>query len=55
MDSDTDERDRSYRAAVREAVLDGDTFLRLTMSGKGRGQQTPWVKVVVRPVAARRK
>ena len=39
---------------MTEAVLDGDTFLRLTMSGKVRGQQTSSVKVVARPVAARR-
>ncbi len=55
METHVDEQIRGYRAAVTEAVLDGDTFLRLTMSGKVRGQQTPWVKVVARPVAARRK
>ncbi len=39
-----------HRTAVRQAVLDEKTFLRLTASGKARGAEPPWVKVVVRPV-----
>lgn len=42
-----------YRAAVRQAVLDEATFLRLTASGKARGADVPWIKVVVRPVMVR--
>jgi len=42
-----------YGAAVRAAVLDTETFLRLTASGKARGADVPWVKVVVRPVVVR--
>jgi SAM-dependent methyltransferase len=43
-------QDGDYRTAVTAAVLDEETFLRLTASGKMRGEQTPWLKVVVRPV-----
>lgn len=55
MDTGADEQNRRYRTAVTEAVLDQDTFLRLTMSGNVRGQPAPWVKVVARPVEAKRK
>jgi len=42
-----------YEALVRDAVLDERTFLRLTMTGATRGAESPWVKVVVRPVLVR--
>jgi len=42
-----------YRARVRAAVLDEPTFLRLTVSGRLRGAEVPWVKAVVRPVLLR--
>jgi len=45
--------DDDYRAAVKEVVLNEDTFLRVTASGKVRGAAVPWVKVVVRPVLVR--
>ncbi|MGQ9629875.1 MAG: class I SAM-dependent methyltransferase [bacterium] len=35
---------------MKRAVLDEEKFLRLTLSGKLRGDVTPWVKVSVRPV-----
>ena len=38
---------------VRDAVLDEDTFLRLTLSGKLPGRDSPWTKAVVRPVMVR--
>ena len=47
------DRDRDGRAAVRDAVLDEETFVRLTASGRVRGERPPWVKVVVRPVLVR--
>jgi SAM-dependent methyltransferase len=51
----TTEHDDDYGAAVRAAVLDEETFLRLTASGKARGAGAPWVKVVVRPVLVRER
>jgi len=53
MRTDPLSQDEDYRAVVRSAVLDEATLLRLTMSGKVRGQTCPWVKVVVRPVLVR--
>jgi len=50
--SSTDD-DRDGRAAVRDAVLDEETFIRLTATGRVRGERPPWVKVVVRPVLVR--
>ena len=35
---------------IKEAVSHGETFLRLTMSGKIQGESPPWIKAVVRPV-----
>ncbi len=55
MDTGADEQNRRVRTAVLEAVLDQGSFLRLTMSGNVRGQPAPWVKVVARPVAAKRQ
>ena len=46
-------RDEDYSAAVKRVVCEEPTFLRLTLSGPIRGQQCPWVKIVVRPVLAR--
>ena len=39
-----------YKTIIRDAVMDDDAFFRLTMSGKRRGNTSPWVKIVVRPV-----
>jgi len=47
------DEDRDCRAAVRDAVLDEETFVRLTATGRVRGERPPWVKVVVRPVLVR--
>jgi SAM-dependent methyltransferase len=45
--------DTDYRARLAAAVLDEQTFLRLTASGRTRGSGAPWIKVVVRPVLVR--
>ena len=47
------DEDRESRSAVRDAVLDEETFVRLTATGRLRGERPPWVKVVVRPVMVR--
>lgn len=44
---------RSYRALVKGAVMDDQTFLRLTLSKKLREDGTPWEKITVRPVRIR--
>ena len=51
VDMAATEKTRDYRAAITEAVLDEGTFFRLTLSGRIRGQEIPWNKIVVRPVA----
>jgi SAM-dependent methyltransferase len=47
MPTDTD-----HISLIRSAVLDEDSFLRLTMTA-ARGAESPWVKVTVRPVRVR--
>ena len=47
------DEDRNCRSAVRDAVLDEETFVRLTATGRIRGERPPWIKVVVRPVVVR--
>ncbi|MBN1342692.1 MAG: SAM-dependent methyltransferase [Phycisphaerae bacterium] len=39
-----------YQEAVRQAVFDNETFLRLTLSGGAWTGNVPWGKVAVRPV-----
>ena len=39
-----------YKQVVRDAAQNEDTFLRLTMTGKRRGESSPYVKIIVRPV-----
>jgi SAM-dependent methyltransferase len=51
--NDVDERERA-NDQIREAIEQEDAFLRLTASGRLRGERPPWTKVVVRPVALRR-
>jgi len=48
----TDERERG-RAEVRAAVLEEETFLRLTLSKPLDKDATPWVRISVRPVRVR--
>jgi hypothetical protein len=48
--ADSEERQKDL---VRDAVLNEETFLRLTATGKQRGEKLPWMKVVVRPVEVR--
>jgi len=50
MRTDTPAPDEDYRTALREAVLCEQTFLRLIASGRLRGSDSPWRKIVVRPV-----
>ncbi len=47
---DVSQQTEDYRAALRGAVLCEETFLKLTVSGTVRGEDVPWVRVVVRPV-----
>jgi hypothetical protein len=35
---------------VRAAILDEDSFVRASFSGRQRGQEQPWLKVQIRPV-----
>jgi hypothetical protein len=39
-----------YKESIKQLVLDEETFLRMTLKGKIRGQEIPWRRVVVRPV-----
>lgn len=48
MPTDTD-----YKPLIRAAVLDDAAFVRLTMTGALRDTESPWLKVVVRPVLIR--
>ena len=50
MNMGISEQNEDYGATVKEAVFQEETFLRLTLSGKVRGKDVPWVKIVVRPV-----
>ena len=50
MRSSCDDADKDHLSTARNAVLDEQTFLRLTASGKLRGAGARWIKVVVRPV-----
>ena len=47
------DEDRDCRAAVRDAVLDEEAFVRLTATGRIRGERPLWVRIVVRPVLVR--
>jgi len=47
------DEDRDGRSAVRDAVLDEEAFVRLTATGRVRGERPLWVRVVVRPVLVR--
>lgn len=47
--------DSDYRALLRRAALDQEHFIQLTFQGKVRGQETPWRKIVVRPVLIKHK
>jgi SAM-dependent methyltransferase len=44
------EESEDYRATVKAAVMDEGSFIRMTLSRKVRRDETPWVKIVVRPV-----
>ena len=46
-------KDEDYQNLVRAAVLDARHFLRLTLSNRAPGAESPWVKVVIRPVVVR--
>ena len=48
------EQATDYKQVVRDAARNDDTFLRLTMTGKRKGEETsPYVKIIVRPVMIR--
>jgi protein-L-isoaspartate O-methyltransferase len=40
----------NYKETIKDAVLDENTFVRLTLKGQIRGDVMPWRRVVVRPV-----
>lgn len=42
-----------YKTTVAEAVLNDQTFVRLTLSGQMSSQAPPWVKISIRPVLIR--
>lgn len=44
------EQATDYKQVVRDAARNDDTFLRLTMTGKRKGEVSPYVKIIVRPV-----
>lgn len=41
---------KDYAALITRHVLDADTFVKATFSGRRHGHQVPWKKVTVRPV-----
>jgi SAM-dependent methyltransferase len=45
--------EQDYKAVVKRAAADEKGFVRLTLSGRLRGDDTPWIKVTVRPVLIR--
>jgi SAM-dependent methyltransferase len=46
---------QDYKEIIKHAVLDEQTFVKLTMKGLVRGPAVPWQKIVVRPVLVRGK
>lgn len=42
-----------YQQLIRDSILDNEAFIKATFSGKPRGQSSPWIKVVIRPVLLR--
>ena len=46
---------QDYKEIIKDAVLDEETFVKLTMKGLVRGSAVPWQKIVVRPVSVRGK
>jgi len=42
--------DEDHKRIIRDAVLNPNTLLRLTLSDPVRSADMPWVKVVVRPI-----
>lgn len=55
MGVNNDENRIDYKEIVKDAVLNEDTFLRLTLSNKLHDDGTPWVKITVRPVLIKGK
>jgi SAM-dependent methyltransferase len=43
----------NYKEIIKNAVLDEDGFVKLTLKGVVRGPAAPWQKIVVRPVLVR--
>ncbi len=48
-----DPHEKDYRATLRAAAQQEETFLQLTASGKARGGSPQWQKVAVRPVVVK--
>lgn len=46
---------QDYKALLKTAVADEGSFIKLTFSKKARYDETPWVRVVVRPVIVKGK
>lgn len=44
-------QDEDYQRIVEGAILDAETFVKATFSGRRRGYDLPWRRVTVRPVA----
>lgn len=45
----------SYIDILRNAVLDEENFIKLTMRGKVRGPSVPWRQIVIRPVLVKQQ
>lgn len=50
MENHADHRSQNYQTLIKAAVLDEATFIHLTFSNKLREDETPWIKIKIRPV-----
>ncbi len=44
------EKPQDYQSTIRDRILSGKSFIRAVFSGKPRGQELEWIKVIIRPV-----
>jgi|APSaa5957512622_1039677.scaffolds.fasta_scaffold29078_4 hypothetical protein len=49
------EHQEDYKDLLKTSIFREESFLRLTLSGKIRGKDAPWIKAVVRPIELRGK
>ena len=44
------EKPQDYQSTISDRILSGELFIRAVFSGKPRGQELEWIKVIIRPV-----